>query len=80
MSNTLLKIAIAATGLLLAQQVQAAGFSAAFGPLRTLAATTTGAISATSSAQSFCIALSGSDLARGDLALFGVDTTQSWDI
>lgn len=80
MSNTLLKIALVATGLLVAQQVQAAGFSAAFGPLRTLAATTTGAVSATSSAENFCIALSGSDLARADLAAFGADATQSWDI
>jgi len=80
MSNTLLKIALVATGLLVAQQVQAAGFSAAFGPLRTLAATTTGAVSATSGAENFCIALSGSDLARIDLAPFGADATQNWDI
>jgi hypothetical protein len=78
MPNKLLKIALITAGLFAALPAQAAGFSAAFGPLRMLAVTTTGSIGGTSGAESFCIGFT--DFGRGDLALYAAADAPSWDI
>lgn len=81
MSTHLLKIATLATGLLAAQpSAQAAGFSAAFGPLRTLVVTTGDAVPTTAETGTFCVAVSGHGPAFIDLASFDIDKAPEWDV
>ena len=70
MPSTFFKTAAIITALMAAPSAQAAGFSAAFGPLKHLTVATTGSIPSQGGVETFCIADRETALSARDVTAF----------